>query len=205
MNEITPDDILSEEDNRRLSEMITIKKHVYAFINKDELLRFILHLIDSSEIIRFERKHDRRFLSLMNLSMSLVLDVEKAIEKYGVPEIIEKPVANGRDVAMNARANLLRDLIVVPFTNLMNNMLGEIIDHAPAEGYEHSEWIAKILPENYRDLKNQINSFKEMTGAEKQQLKDEMKFMYAMASAFVFPPEEVSLNEDTGFTLEFLL
>jgi hypothetical protein len=50
-----------------------------------------------------------------------------------------------------------------------------------------------------------VSNFVELSKTEKEEMKDNFKFMFGMASAFVFPPEDVSLNEDTGFTLEFLL
>lgn len=204
-NNITPDDILSDADNRRLSEMMAIKKHVYAFINKKELLKFILHIIDSTEVVAFERKHDRRFLNLMNLSMALQLDVKKATEKYEVSDLKDPKKNGSRETTMTARANFLRELIVVPFTDLMGNMLSTIIDKEPDEDYQYSEWIFNILPENYKELRNSVSSFIELEDGDKEKIKNDLKFMYGMCSAFVFPPEEVDLNEDTGFTLEFLL
>ena len=201
---ITPDDILSDEENRRLSEMMSIKKHVYAFINKDKLVQYILHLIDRTGFVRFERKHDRQFVTLTNLSMSLVLDVAKAIELRGVEGI---RISDGisRDDVINNRAAFLREVIVVPFTNLMSNMLGTIIDKEPPKEYEDLQWVFDILPENYRELRTSVNNFVNLSNEERERMKQDFRFMFGMASAFVFPPDEVDLDEDESFTLEFLL
>ena len=201
---ITPDDILSDEENRRLSEMMSIKKHVYAFINKDKLVQYILHLIDRTGFVRFERKHDRRFATLTNLSMSLVLDVAKAVELRGVEGV---RISDGisRDDVINNRAAFLREVIVVPFTDLMSNMLGTIIDKEPPKEYEDLQWVFDILPENYRELRTSVNNFVNLSDEERERMKQDFRFMFGMASAFVFPPDEVDLDEDEGFTLEFLL
>lgn len=198
---ITPDDILGDEENKRLSEMMSIKKHVYAFINKDKLVEFILHLIDSSGVVRFERKHDRRFVNINNLSMSLLVDLDKLSDV----ENVVKTDSNTRDQVIEARASYLREILVVPFTDLMSNMLGTIIDKEPAKDYVHRDWIFEILPENYRELRTSVNNFVDLSKEERARMKQDFRFMFGMASAFVFPPEEIDLNEDNGFTLEFLL
>jgi hypothetical protein len=201
---ITPDDILSDEENRRLSEMMSIKKHVYAFINKDKLVQYILHLIDRTGFVRFERKHDRRFVTLTNLSMSLVFDVAKAVELYGV-EGIRSSDGLSRDDIINNRAAFLRETIVVPFTDLMSNMLGTIIDKEPSKEYEDLQWVFDILPENYRKLRTTVNNFIDLSDEERERMKQDFRFMFGMASAFIFPPDGIDLDEDEGFTLEFLL
>lgn len=202
---VTPDDVLSEQENQRLSEMIAIKKHVYAFLNKEKLVEFILHIIDSSGVVSFERKHDRRFLKLENLSMALLLDLEAAAAKFEMEDLFEANNSFGREKTMTARANLLRELIVVPFTDMMSNILNTIIDQGPTEEYVHHDWLLQILPENFRELRKSVNNFRELSKEEKEQMKKDFKFMFGMASAFVFPPEDVNLNEDPGFTIEFLL
>ena len=199
---ITPDDILSDEENRRLSEMMSIKKHVYAFINKDKLVQYILHLIDRTGFVP-QRGLDALH-TLTNLSMSLVLDVAKAVELRGVEGV---RISDGisRDDVINNRAAFLREVIVVPFTDLMSNMLGTIIDKEPPKEYEDLQWVFDILPENYRELRTSVNNFVNLSDEERERMKQDFRFMFGMASAFVFPPDEVDLDEDEGFTLEFLL
>ena len=61
------------------------------------------------------------------------------------------------------------------------------------------------LPENYRELRTSVNNFVNLSDEERERMKQDFRFMFGMASAFVFPPDEVDLDEDEGFTLEFLL
>jgi hypothetical protein len=203
---ITPDDILSDEDNKHLSEMIAIKKHVYAFIDKTKLIQFILQLIDSSEVIKFERKSDRKFLNILHLTMSLVLDVHKASEKYELSDLIQLTSEDDNYKAtITSRSNLIRSIVVIPFSELMNTILGVIIGIEIKEDYEYKDLVYEILPKDYISLRKNITSFVELTEEEKIKMNEEYKFMYSMASAFIFPSNSSDLNEDTGFTLEFLL
>jgi hypothetical protein len=205
-HDLTPDEILDAEDNKRLSQMIAIKKHIYAFINQKELINFILHLVDGSQIASFERAADRRFLNLRNLSLSLKLDIRKMAQLYPEVEIFEKSDRENRDSVKKNRESIMRELIVMPVSNMMNTMLRAILHGEVPDDFPYADWMLKILPDDFETLADSINNFSD-TGANKERLEKDFFFMFSLSSAFVFPPEDSSegLNDDTGFTLEFLL
>jgi hypothetical protein len=208
-NNITPDQILTEEENKRLSRMISVKKHIYSYVDNKKLIEFLLHLIDTSGLLAFERKSDRRFLNLRNLSLSLAFDVEAAKQRYPKADYISHNMKDGesRPHVIDRRTAIVRELVVTPFVNLMNTMLRAILHGTIPEEYEHTQWIMSILPDDFETLANSINTFVDLM-SKKNELEEDF-FMFGLTSALTYPPEDKerpsSLDQDPGFTLEFLL
>lgn len=195
-----------DEQNIRLAHVMTIKKHIYSFIDQKKLIEFLLFLIDKSEVIKFEVASDRKFINLRNLSISLVLNVKAAEKKYGTEYLYDNTNdPNSRDIIINSRVSLIRQLIVEPFVELINNLLGTIIKRELKVDYPYGEWIEKILPENKESLINSVNNFVEYSEVDKVRMQKDFEFLLSMCSAYVFPPDDININIDTGFTLEILV
>jgi hypothetical protein len=201
-NTITPDNVLNDEENRHLSQVIAVKKHIYSYINQSELIQFLLKVIDESGIVSFERQSDRRFVNLKNISLSLQLDLKKASKLYPDRQLVTS--TGSRNTAMSQRAELLRETVVVPFTTMVNTLLQTVLHESVDEDFEHIDWLLRILPEDFASLAQSINNFADVAN-NKERIEKDFYFLLSMTSAFVFPPEEIDIDEDTGFTLEFLL
>lgn len=192
----------TEDENIRLAHVMTIKKHIYSFIDQKKLIEFLLFLIDKSEVIKFEVASDRKFINLKNLSISLILNVKAAEKKYGSRFLLS---GDDRDLVVNGRVNLARELIVEPFVELINTLLGTIIKRETKKDYPYTEWIDKILPENRDSLVSSVNNFVEYSEIDKVRMQKDFEFLLSMCSAYVFPPENININTDNGFTLEILV
>lgn len=205
-NDISQDAFLDEEANRHLAQVLAVKKHIYSYINQAELIKFLLHVIDGAGFVSFERQTDRRFIKLHNLSLSLLFDIKKAKLISGTDaELSLSRDGGNRDAVMDTRSELLRAAIVGPFSSMMNTMLHVILHGEIPEDFEYTEWMMKILPDDFEKLSKSINNFAGLEEKNRDKLTKDFSFLFRMASAFVFPPESVDINVDTGFTLEFLL
>ena len=199
MNTQSNNENLHTEDDRLLSQIVAVKRHVYSFIDQKKLAEFFVSLVDNSGLIRFEIPSDRRFVSVRNLSVALVMDTTSAAAID--PEVLSEH----RPVATNARTTIIREKIVAPFIEMMTNILKEIL-HGLDEEYVHREWMEKILPVERESLVGSINNFLfDTTAEDREEIAKEAGFLLGMCSALVFPPLDTDLNEDGGFTLEIMI
>jgi hypothetical protein len=206
---ISPDDVLDRDDNKRLAQIVTAKKHIYSFINQKPLLDFILARVDGSGYLKFERQSDRRFLRLAALNMALTIDIAKCGKKH--KDLADKIRHGGRDVdgydeVVDARSEAVRRDVVLPFVDLMAEMFKVILGSDCTEA--NAEWINQILPEDIETLKKTVSNILEIKEEkDRVRLQNEYGFLFRLGSALSFAKKEpgVDLDDDPTFALEYLI
>ena len=186
---MTPDEILTSEEDEQLREIISIKKHLFQFLNKKELLNFIIQKIDETGCIEFERDSDRKFLNFDNLSIQLQFDLSKE------PSLLQNNT--NREKVMSLRSEFAHEKIVKPFLAVMTEIFLFFISTEENPSTNAKPFITdnavRILPDHLDEK-------------EKEKLALQFNFMLGLTSAFVFPPNEsISLDADPGFTMEIML
>jgi hypothetical protein len=187
------DTILKEDDNNNIDKLMNIKYNLFKFINRDELIKYLVYLIDSSECITFERNGDRNYISHNKPSINLVLNLEKIDELYNVESM------NGNySKKIQTRTNVVYKEIINPFSKLFINIFNRILDRE-IEDASLDEWIDRIVihEENLKDKINNINTDDI----------DNLKFIFSSISSIGFPPNvnNLDLNVNRSCNIEFLL
>lgn len=203
---LTPDDFLDSEDNKYIASLVEIKRHIYSYIDKAALLRFIISLIETDGIITFAREDDKDFIEFHNMSFDLVLNASKLKKTY--PKIFQSANAingsDGYEETIEARKEVVRNLVIIPYSEMMSNLLGMVLGHTPVADYPYLSIIQSILPKNYLELSKHSTAFKDVS-ENKEEAVEDFKFLFSVISSIRFAPEDTNLDEDTTFLLEIML
>jgi hypothetical protein len=192
------DTLLDDEDNALLSNASNIKRHIYSYIDTTKLLQFIVDSIDNSDIIKFERESDKRFLNLFQLQLFLMMDIPAK------SKLLQKSNNSDKQKTIDVRSEFINEVVILPFINLLTELFQKITFNK--EPVEYSELIDELLTEDVEVLRHKINSIVELSDEEKEKLHKEFNFAFGLIHAITFPPDEVTdIDIDTGFTLEIMI
>ena len=194
---------MSELTNKELDKMIALmasaKKSLFSFIDRQELINFVLEQIDTSGILVFERERNRKFISVMRPSMDLLfVNLDNEIINHS-EFFVNESLSNFEDV-IKYRTKLVHTLVSEKVNNIMNMIIRNItLDEIPEGEYE-KEWLNKLIinvDENTKFLLNNIN-------IELQENGIKISSLSSNVSAIIFPPEDTDINVNKGFTIEFM-
>ena len=194
---------MSELTNKELDKMIALmasaKKSLFSFIDRQELINFVLEQIDNSGILVFERERNRKFISVMRPSMDLLfVNLDNEIINH-IEFFVNESLSNFEDV-IKYRTKLVHTLVSEKVNNIMNMIIRNItLDEIPEGEYE-KEWLNKLIinvDENTKFLLNNIN-------IELQENGIKISSLSSNVSAIIFPPEDTDINVNKGFTIEFM-
>ena len=195
---------MSELTNKELDRMIALmasaKKSLFSFINRQELINFVLEQIDNSGILVFERERNRKFISVMRPSMDLLfVNLDNEIINHS-EFFVNESLSNFEDV-IKYRTKLVHTLVSEKVNNIMNMIIRNItLDEIPEGEYE-KEWLNKLIinvDENTKFLLNNINIELQENGIKN------ISSLSSNVSAIIFPPEGTDINVNKGFTIEFM-
>ena len=195
---------MSELTNKELDKMIALmasaKKSLFSFIDRQELINFVLEQIDTSGILVFERERNRKFISVMRPSMDLLfVNLDNEIINHS-EFFVNESLSNFEDV-IKYRTKLVHTLVSEKVNNIMNMIIRNItLDEIPEGEYE-KEWLNKLIinvDENTKFLLNNINIELQENGIKN------ISSLSSNVSAIIFPPEGTDINVNKGFTIEFM-
>ena len=200
----------NQNDNEDLfNRFFVVKKHIYSFLNKKELLKLLVENIEENGHIKFVLESDKRFLNFNQLSLNLTL-TEKALEDF--PSLKMK---NSKDKKFEEeRRNFIYQKINEPLMVIIQYIFLIITNRFTEEDEKQipfslitKERIAKILPNmDYSQLIQSVNNFTVFSEDEQETISDNFQFIFNVCSSVTFPlSEETDFNEDRSFTMEIIM
>jgi len=82
LNIIDSSDLLSEDDEKLLEGFIRIKRTIMSFFKIEGIVAKLKELIIDSEIFNFTSKRAEKFIDLKKPVFTMIIDREKALEKF---------------------------------------------------------------------------------------------------------------------------
>jgi len=189
---------LTDTEDTQTEKLLTIKKTIGNFLDREVLIDFFIEVVNKSSCINFERKNVKRYISRNRPSLSLIMDIDKAKKSY--PKLTIEEKKDNRSKVMDDRQSIIHKEIISPFVELMSAIFKKIMGEETEYAKDYKDYIEKIFPHDFSEMKNKLNNFINLEDNKKDVL-----FIFSLASGTCFPPLDISMNEDTGFTLDFLI
>jgi hypothetical protein len=203
VNQEAADALLNTDDDNELENLLVIKKTLTYFFDRSAIIDFFIDIVKNSSCIEFERDNPKRYISISKPLLELKMDVASAKKKFPKLAFSEDKGQTNRAEVMTNRSNLVHDEINKNFMTLIENILHFIITDKYDETFKYASYVRKVFPHDSKGAKEKINNF--FVKKSKDSILKQTIFVFGLASSVNFPPPDVSLNDDTSFSVEFMI
>lgn len=191
------DDLIVSDDDHELIKLLTVKKHILNFMNKQEIVNFLVKLVKNSKLIEFERPNPENYIS-PSMPVLEIKIVENTV-KSKFPKEFAK--ANSRKEILDFRSKVIYDELLIHFTNMMTDIYNYLVIGKEKFTSLYLDDISKIINLDVT-TKEQINSI-----FMPEDSKEDFLFIFSMIYAVNFPYDNpnVDITKDLGCTVEVLI
>lgn len=190
-------DSLLDNEDKELAKILTIKKHILNFMDKQEIVNFLVGLVKNSTTLKFERPNPENYISPSMPILEILIDTEAAATKY--PTEFSK--AKTRKEILDFRSLVVYNELLTHFTNMMTDIYNFLVIGKENYTSMYHDSIMKIIDLSVT-TKDHINSI--FTPSDD---KEDLLFIFSMIYAVNFPYDnpDIDINKDLGCTVEIMI
>lgn len=201
MSENNLDNIMhtTQEENDEIIKLLKVKKHILNFLDKKEIIKFLIKLVNKSNLVKFQRSNPENYIIPSMPVLELEVDTNKLQNSAKYKDLLEN-AGTDRTKILNVRSTVVKDEILTPFSNLMVDLYQVLVNNKEANKSIYRKDIDKILI-NDKVHPLAINSIYKVND------ESELLFIFSLVYAVNFPFDnpDIDIMKDTSCAVEFLI